>query len=108
MAEIRNRDSRSHFPFTTPQTSINMSLPNTQPLTHFLTLAPATSASYPRVQSTQAVEPLVNANAAPRPAAQRRSSSVSSGYKVLKLGPVHWGEHQDEHKEDFHEVSPSA
>lgn len=82
-----------------------MSLPNTQPLTHFLTLAPATSSSYPRAQ---AVEPVANANAAPRPAAQRRSSSVSSGYKVLKLGPVHWGEHQDEHKEDFHEISPSA
>jgi hypothetical protein len=81
-----------------------MSLPNTQPLTSFLSLAPATSSSYPRAQVVEAVD----ANAAPRPAIQRRSSSISSGYKVLKLGPVHWGEHQDDHKEDFHEVFPSA
>jgi hypothetical protein len=64
----------------------------------FLTLAPATSESYPQTQAKPA-----------RPA-QRRSSSVSStssGFKVLKLGPVHWGEHPDEHKEDFHELSSS-
>ncbi|KEY70484.1 hypothetical protein S40285_05263 [Stachybotrys chlorohalonatus IBT 40285] len=67
----------------------------------FLTLAPATSDSYPQTQA----KPIG------RPAAQRRSSSVSStssGFRVLKLGPVHWGEHPDEHKEDFHELSSSS
>ncbi|KAI1331354.1 hypothetical protein F5Y16DRAFT_265950 [Xylariaceae sp. FL0255] len=60
----------------------------------FLTLAPETSASYPTAQKTT-------------PATTRRSSSVSSagGPRVLKLGPVHWGEHPDEHKEDFHEIA---
>lgn len=68
----------------------------------FLSLAPATSASYPQTPASRAGE--VAQPAAPK---ERRSSSVSSGYKVLKLGPVHWGEHPDEHKEDFHEVANS-
>ncbi|KAI1193253.1 hypothetical protein F5X97DRAFT_328723 [Nemania serpens] len=64
----------------------------------FLSLAPETSASYPSAQDI-------------KPAAHpRRSSSVSSagsvgGLRVLKLGPVHWGEHPDEHKEDYYEVA---
>ncbi|KAI1119155.1 hypothetical protein F5Y14DRAFT_446369 [Nemania sp. NC0429] len=65
----------------------------------FLSLAPETSASYPTAQDI-------------KPAAHpRRSSSVSSaggsvsGLRVLKLGPVHWGEHPDEHKEDYYEVA---
>ncbi|KAI1288915.1 hypothetical protein F5Y03DRAFT_72021 [Xylaria venustula] len=66
--------------------------------TTFLSLAPETSASYPTAQDI-------------KPAAHpRRSSSVSSAsstgsLRVLKLGPVHYGEHPDEHKEDFHEVA---
>ncbi|GAW22698.1 hypothetical protein ANO14919_122410 [Xylariales sp. No.14919] len=66
--------------------------------TAFLSLAPETSASYPTARDI-------------KPAAHpRRSSSVSSagstgGLRVLKLGPVHYGEHPDEHKEDFHEVA---
>ncbi|KAI0539761.1 hypothetical protein GGR58DRAFT_211133 [Xylaria digitata] len=64
----------------------------------FLSLAPETSASYPTAQDI-------------KPAAHpRRSSSVSSAasagsLRVLKLGPVHYGEHPDEHKEDFYEVA---
>ncbi|KAI1425771.1 hypothetical protein F5Y12DRAFT_713850 [Xylaria sp. FL1777] len=67
----------------------------------FLCLAPETSASYPTAQDI-------------KPAAHpRRSSSVSSAsstgsLRVLKLGPVHYGEHPDEHKEDFHEVAVDA
>lgn len=68
----------------------------------FLSLAPATSASYPQTQASRAAATEVAQPAAP---VQRRSSSVgSNGYKVLKLGPVHWGEHADDHKADFHEV----
>ncbi|KAG5948594.1 hypothetical protein E4U53_006232 [Claviceps sorghi] len=64
----------------------------------FLPLAPATSASYPQAPARRAP-----AEAKP---VHRRSSSASSGgsrHRILKLGPVHWGEHLDEHKDDFHE-----
>jgi hypothetical protein len=42
-------------------------------------------------------------------AASRRSSDSStsgsgSAKRVLKLGPVHWGEHTDDHKDDFYNV----
>ncbi|KAI0103443.1 hypothetical protein F4814DRAFT_431477 [Daldinia grandis] len=64
----------------------------------FLSLAPTTSASYPTAQS---IKPALHA---------RRSSSQSSvgsasSLRFLKLGPVHYGEHPGEHKEDFHEVA---
>ncbi|KAJ1327513.1 hypothetical protein MN608_06841 [Microdochium nivale] len=64
----------------------------------FLSLAPTVSQSYPLSQS---IKP------AALGAVSRRSSSLSSegGMKVLKLGPVHWGEHVGEHKADFHEVA---
>jgi hypothetical protein len=91
-----------------PTTTINMSSskPQTQ-FNPFLTLAPATSASYPQTPASRAVAG--DAAVAPVRPVQRRSSSVSSAgsFKVLKLGPVHWGEHPDEHKEDFHEVAVS-
>jgi len=63
----------------------------------FLSLAPAVSKSYP---SSQEIKPAAVGVA-------RRSSSLSSSgsMKILKLGPVHWGEHVDEHKDDFHEVA---
>ncbi|KAK1636027.1 hypothetical protein BDP81DRAFT_461393 [Colletotrichum phormii] len=70
----------------------------------FLSLAPTTSSSYPfRKQQQTAAEP------APL---KRRTSSMSSdgskeggaatGLRFLKLGPVHYGEHPDEHKSDWH------
>ncbi|KAF5024169.1 hypothetical protein F66182_3758 [Fusarium sp. NRRL 66182] len=73
------------------------------PKSSFLSLAPATSPSYPQ-------KPAVRSHA--RPAAPRRSSTglsdsssgSSNSYRILKLGPVHWGEHADEHKHDFHDV----
>lgn len=67
----------------------------------YLSLAPATSPSYPQ---KPAVRSHARAAAIPesRPAPVARQSS--SGYRILKLGPVHYGEHADEHKADFHEV----
>ncbi|KAI0178773.1 hypothetical protein GGR52DRAFT_533410 [Hypoxylon sp. FL1284] len=66
----------------------------------FLSLAPTTSESYPTAQSIK-----------PAPHARRSSSASSLGsqsskssQRFLKLGPVHFGEHPDEHKEDYHEV----
>lgn len=82
-----------------------MSLPST-----FLSLAPATSDSYPQMPVPRAVLAAVGDSAEiaePAVPTKPRSSSTSSGYKVLKLGPVHWGEHPDEHKEDFYEVAAS-
>ncbi|KAI1752216.1 hypothetical protein F4782DRAFT_530829 [Xylaria castorea] len=65
--------------------------------TTFLSLAPETSASYPTAQD---IKPATH---------PRRSSSVSSAgtitHRVLKLGPVHYGEHPDGHRDDFHEVA---
>ncbi|KAK4245927.1 hypothetical protein C7999DRAFT_15930 [Corynascus novoguineensis] len=82
----------------------------------FLSLAPNTSESYPRAQ--RAKQPLTSETlaAATQPqnttsdeeATKRRTSSLSSDaskFRFLKLGPVHWGEHQDDHKADFHEVA---
>ncbi|KAI6357582.1 hypothetical protein MCOR25_007625 [Pyricularia grisea] len=95
-----------------------MSFPNNSPLTGFLQLAPTTSNSYPQVQRSQQpkteVEPAAsaaavpaesNTTASPQPV-QRRSSSLSSsssneGMRFLKLGPVHWGEHMEDHQGDF-------
>ncbi|KAI0598993.1 hypothetical protein F4775DRAFT_591780 [Biscogniauxia sp. FL1348] len=64
------------------------------PPTAFLSLTPTTSSSYP---SSQNIKPATTA---------RRSSSLSSvgSLRFLKLSPVHWGEHPDEHKEDYHEA----
>ncbi|KAK2062392.1 hypothetical protein LY76DRAFT_589508 [Colletotrichum caudatum] len=64
----------------------------------FLSLAPTTSSSYPFRAQPTAAEP------AP---IKRRTSSVSSvasknGAAWLKLGPVHYGEHADEHQSDWH------
>ncbi|KAG6108637.1 hypothetical protein E4U14_003552 [Claviceps sp. LM454 group G7] len=71
----------------------------------FLSLAPATSASYPRAPVSRPQVPGQEA-----PVSHRRTSSSASStsasttrHRILKLGPVHWGEHQDDHKEDFHE-----
>ncbi|GAB0139187.1 hypothetical protein EsDP_00007400 [Epichloe bromicola] len=80
----------------------------------FLPLAPATSASYPQAPASRAVPAQAvsgEAAVAAEPVRRRSSSSISSssssssgsGHRILKLGPVHWGEHLDDHKEDFHE-----
>ncbi|KAH6853584.1 hypothetical protein B0I37DRAFT_10297 [Chaetomium sp. MPI-CAGE-AT-0009] len=82
----------------------------------FLSLAPSTSASYPRTPRVK--EPLTaealaqqqqQASASTEEElAKRRTSSLSSDaskFRFLKLGPVHWGEHQGENDTDFHEVA---
>lgn len=82
----------------------------------FLSLAPNTSDSYPRAQ--RARQPLAAEAPADDPkqdevradAPKRRTSSLSSDgsksrLRFLKLGPVHWGEHQDDNQADFHEVA---
>jgi len=72
----------------------------------FLSLIPTTSSSYPQ-QPSKAEQTVADAPAPQR----RRTSSVSTeasaaaaSRRFLKLGPVHWGEHLDEHKEDWHAV----
>lgn len=88
-------------------------LPLTEaPRSRFLSLAPATSASYPKTQArTHARAASIPTAADDAALALRRSSTSSSssssnsgGYRVLKLGPVHWGEHPEEHKGDFHYI----
>jgi hypothetical protein len=84
----------------------------------FLSLAPKISESYPRIQRTK--QPLTaealaqvpkddSTSASATEISKRRTSSLSSDaskFRFLKLGPVHWGEHQDEHSNnDFHDVA---
>ncbi|KAK6214860.1 hypothetical protein QIS74_07879 [Colletotrichum tabaci] len=77
----------------------------------FLSLAPTTSSSYPfKAQQTAAAAAAAAVVTEPAPL-KRRTSSLSSdsskngaagGLRFLKLGPVHYGEHPDEHKESLH------
>jgi hypothetical protein len=121
--ELRQLSEQArHFPPTT--TDNRERRPST-----FLSLAPKTSESYPRTQKTKTPTPVKQTEepAAPLTAEalaeatkaqeeahielmKRRTSSLSSDgsksrLRFLKLGPVHWGEHQDEHKGDWHEVA---
>ncbi|KAI1209164.1 uncharacterized protein F4807DRAFT_460858 [Annulohypoxylon truncatum] len=64
----------------------------------FLSLAPTTSSSYPTVES---IKPASH----PRRSSSQSSSASSGSLRFLKLGPVHYGEHPGEHKEDYHEVA---
>lgn len=92
-----------------PETAVRPRRPSA-----FLSLAPKTSNSYPRLQRTkqpltaEALAKVATEDEASAETMKRRTSSLSSdGSKLrfLKLGPVHWGEHQDDHKADFHEVA---
>lgn len=72
----------------------------------FLSLAPLVSDSYPKTQAP--VRPRGDSTSSDT--SSRRSSESApdqSGQRVLKLGPVHWGEHTDDHKDDFVHV-PAA
>lgn len=71
----------------------------------FLNLAPDTSNSYPRLPAHRASIASTSSNEeTPAVEVPRRKSSPSgSGPRILKLGPTYWGEHLDEHKDDFHE-----
>ncbi|RKU48296.1 hypothetical protein DL546_007573 [Coniochaeta pulveracea] len=87
----------------------------------FLSLAPATSNSYPQGQNSKSRQSSTESTAAPplttdllieaqsTPVAKRRASSISSdgsksGVRILKLGPIHDGEHLDGQKGDWHEA----
>ncbi|KAK1767083.1 hypothetical protein QBC33DRAFT_76721 [Phialemonium atrogriseum] len=104
-------------------------------LSAFLPLAPTTSASYPsqtakpqqQQQQQQQLElpPPVTPAVLPAEAVvvdasadqvKRRASSVGSsssdgggkspvGFRFLRLGPVHWGEHPGDNKSDWHEAA---
>ncbi|KAH8179414.1 hypothetical protein LIA77_00933 [Sarocladium implicatum] len=106
------KSNHGSSPKHTASTAIMTKAVGPRPM-NFLSLAPATSSSYPQPQ-TQRLPVLEGSAIASgslegdiRPAVQRRSSSVSStGFKILKLGPVHWGEHlgDDAQKSDFVDV----
>lgn len=74
-------------------------MPSAAPLMNFLPLGPVTSDSFPKAQEPAAAGELEH---------KRRSSSVSSAgkstHRVLKVAPVHYGQHSGEHKDDWHEV----
>lgn len=89
----------------------NISTAARQPLMEFLSLAPTVSSSYPQTQDKTRARGDSTASAESTPtsdASSSRRSSETSGTsgqaRVLKLGPVHWGEHTDDHKADFYEV----
>ncbi|KAK4242666.1 hypothetical protein C8A03DRAFT_29094 [Achaetomium macrosporum] len=80
----------------------------------FLSLAPKTSDSYPRAQrvkqplTAEALAEATKQDGASDETTKRRASSLSSDvskFRFLKLGPVHWGEHQDDNQADYHEVA---
>ncbi|KAH6960756.1 hypothetical protein DER45DRAFT_611687 [Fusarium avenaceum] len=75
------------------------------PKSNFLSLAPATSPSYPQKPASRA-----HTRPAPRRSSTESSSSSSSSnsYRILKLGPVHYGEHAGEHNHDFHDCVVKA
>jgi hypothetical protein len=79
-----------------PSTFLRLTPEDPQLRSTFLSLAPDTSPSYPQTQ-----RPSIEA------ALPRRQSSANSVPRILKLGPVHWGEHQEDHKDDFHPLSPA-
>ncbi|KFH45501.1 hypothetical protein ACRE_036850 [Hapsidospora chrysogenum ATCC 11550] len=102
----------STFLRLTPDTPIVAEEQQHRPWT-FLSLAPDTSSTYPRVQTRRSsslsseattATSAVEATAQPVEIQPRRKSSDASGPRILKLGPVHWGEHLSENKDDFYAV----
>lgn len=85
----------------------------------FLTLAPATSASFPQAKKAapRTGTPLTAgalSTVTGQLSAKERTSSMSSdgssskraaSLRFLKLGPVHFGEHADGERADFSEVA---
>jgi hypothetical protein len=73
----------------------------------FLSLAPTTSASYPQRPKSKLTSGAL-AQVPVSPELKQRTSSMSSdrsaGFRFLRLGPVHWGEHQDDNKTDWNDV----
>jgi hypothetical protein len=88
----------------------------------FLSLAPTVSTSYPKTQKPKpsAKSSIVSTDAPTEAspdlageldASKRRTSSLGSDgnsptiRRFLKLGPTHFGQHQGDHQEDYHDVA---
>jgi len=91
--------SGSTFLRLTPDVFVMATLP-----TPFLCLAPERSPSYPRKQTARRLSTSSDDSSISNAdhAIARRVSASAPGFKILKLGPVHWGEHLEEHQDDFH------
>ncbi|KAJ6786052.1 hypothetical protein PWT90_02746 [Aphanocladium album] len=89
--------------------------------TKFLSLAPDVSDSHPRAQRTRADSSASSSagsssssssrsgSASPTLAAQQQDPTVAvANTRVLKLSPVHWGAHAEDHQGDYHDVPKSA
>ncbi|PFH63449.1 hypothetical protein XA68_10041 [Ophiocordyceps unilateralis] len=82
----------------------------------FLPLVPVTSASYPGPAASragQSSEPTSRRSSSASSSSSNSSSSSSSvvgggAFKVLKLGPVHCGEHLDGQRGDYHSIEEAA
>lgn len=84
-----------------PHTKTKMSATRGSPLLSFLPLGPVTSASFPKAQEAR---PAVEAAQHKRRSSSLSSDGKSAGFRVLKVAPVHYGEHSGEHQDDWHEV----
>ncbi|KAM3513046.1 hypothetical protein MY11210_003351 [Beauveria gryllotalpidicola] len=76
----------------------------------FLSLTPDVSASHPRAQRTRAesdASSSVASAASPTLAAVDAAVPVANT-RVLKLSPVHWGAHVEDHQGDYHDLVRSA
>lgn len=73
---------------------------------NFLNLAPHVSESYPKVQTVQ--RPRSESYASITSSRRSSDSTGEQPQRVLKLAPVHWGEHVDENKDDIVEVVPAT
>ncbi|TQV98567.1 hypothetical protein V2A60_007710 [Cordyceps javanica] len=80
----------------------------------FLSLAPDVSASHPRTQRTRA-----DSDASSSASSGSGSPALSavvvvdaavpvSNTRVLKLSPVHWGAHAEDHQADYHDLVQSV
>ncbi|KAJ4397311.1 hypothetical protein N0V93_001535 [Gnomoniopsis smithogilvyi] len=74
-------------------------------LLNFLPLGPVTSSSYPKAQEAK---PVIEGAEHKRRTSSLSSDGKGSTFRVLKVAPVHFGEHGGEHKEDWHEVPEVA
>ncbi|PQK11175.1 hypothetical protein BB8028_0002g14930 [Beauveria bassiana] len=76
----------------------------------FLSLAPDVSASHPRAQRTRAdSDASSSAASADSPTLAAVDAAVPvSNTRVLKLSPVHWGAHVEDHQGDYHDLVRSA
>ncbi|KAM3431937.1 hypothetical protein MY4824_006845 [Beauveria thailandica] len=76
----------------------------------FLSLAPDVSASHPRSQRTRAdSDASSSAASAASPTLAAVDAAVPvSNTRVLKLSPVHWGAHVEDHQGDYHDLVRSA